>query len=63
MADAKITLSLSPHEFDLVRDVLRDEYQNCLEISKIKSGRGEPGAISAARRRAVELNDILEKLQ
>lgn len=63
MAEAKINLSLSPREFDVMRDVLRDEYQNCLEISKIKNGRPEPGAITAARRRAVELNAILEKLQ
>lgn len=61
MADAKITISLTPHEFDLVRDAVDNTISN---QNSIINDRSYPAPDrDAARRTLLGLTDILKKLR
>lgn len=66
MADAKITLNLTPAEFDLVRETLTEREQRCSELSKLSHP--DRQNMTAEDRRAnnalgMRLHDLLSKLR
>lgn len=61
MADAKITISLTPAEFDLIRTVLDEEFQN--SFATVHDRHTDLKLKNAARTRSAQLKDILDKLK
>jgi hypothetical protein len=60
MAEAKATLTLTPREFDLVREAVKVHHSECIVMARDKSA--GLAAKDAARRRAVELDALIGKL-
>lgn len=61
MAEAKITLAVSPHEFDLIREVMADECSRCFAVA---NDTAEAAATRHDHRgRAAELQLLLERLR
>lgn len=60
MADASITLKLSPAEFDLVRDAVAEAYANARELGKHGPN---AGARHDSNAKAVQLQAIVSKLR
>lgn len=61
MAEAKITLSLNPAEFDHMREVLRRDVQNQLEIGNTTSV--DPRTRHEAKQEALIGQELLKKLR
>ena len=66
MADAKINLTLSAGEFDLVRSTIEERIERCHELSKL--GNPEHQAMNTTERRAnnalgMQLTDLMRRLR
>jgi len=61
MADAKINLSLTPAEFDLVRETIKDRIE--LSNAQLKSKTVDARAKSKHRETVMRLNDLMRNLK
>lgn len=61
MADALITLKLTPAEFDLLRSALQGEIDGDMAITREREAPAD--VRSAARTRAARLGELLAKLK
>lgn len=58
--EAKITVTMTPREFDLTREAITDAHNNALFIAQDRST--DPAMRQAGRQRAVELDLLIGKL-
>jgi hypothetical protein len=60
--EAKVTITATAREFDLLRQSVTESYDSALAITALGSV-ADAATKSAARKQAVELSDLLAKLR